>query len=85
MTAHWAMTDAKPTVAPATRSAAAERMRRHRERRRKGLRCLMIQLHETEVDALIRSGLLNPEMRNNPRVVRKALYAFLDGTLMATR
>lgn len=69
---------------PSTRYAAAERMRRHRERRRKGLRCLMIQLHETEVDALIRCGLLKSEMRNNPRMVRKALYAFLYGTLGAT-
>jgi hypothetical protein len=72
-----------PNTAPAC-SAAAERMRRHRERRRKGLRFLMIQLRETEVDALIRSGLLKPEMRNNPSAVRKAFYMFLDGTLAAT-
>ena len=38
---------------PAARSAAAERMRRHRQRRRDGLRCLMIELRETEVDALL--------------------------------
>ena len=69
--------------APVTRSSAAERMRRHRERRRKGLRCLMIQLHETEVDALIRSGLLNPVMRNDSSAVRKAFYTFLDDTLGA--
>ena len=42
---------------------AAERMRLHRERRRLGLRCLMIQLRETEIDALIRIGLLKPDMR----------------------
>jgi hypothetical protein len=65
------------------RSAAAERMRAHRQRRRDGLRCLTIELRETEVDALIRSGLLKPEMRNNPSLVRKALYTFLDGTLGA--
>jgi len=72
-------------IAPATRSAAAERMRRHRKRRREGLRCLMIQLRETEIDALIGSGLLKPEMRNNPSAVRKAFYTFLDGTLGAAR
>ena len=72
------------TAASATRSAAAERMQRHRERRRQGLRCLMIQLRETEVDALIRQGLLSPEMRNNASAVRKAFYMFLDGTLDAT-
>jgi hypothetical protein len=35
-------------------SPAAERMRRHRDRRRDGLRCLTIELRETERDALIR-------------------------------
>jgi hypothetical protein len=29
-------------------------MRRHRERRRDGMRCLTIELRETEIDALIR-------------------------------
>ena len=34
----------------------------------------MIQLRETEVDALICRGLLKPEMRNNLSAVRKAFY-----------
>jgi hypothetical protein len=70
-----------PTTEPVTRSAAAERMRLHRERRQKGLRCLLIELRETEVDALIRKGLLKSETRNNSRAVTDALYAFLDRTL----
>jgi hypothetical protein len=49
--------DAELTVtsrtAEATRSPAAQRMRRHRERRRDGLRCLTIELRETEMDALV--------------------------------
>jgi hypothetical protein len=49
------MTAIPPTTGPAARTAAAERMRRHRQRRRDGLRCLMIELRETEVDALIES------------------------------
>ena len=32
-----------------SRSPAAARMRLHRERRRHGLRCLMIELRETEI------------------------------------
>jgi hypothetical protein len=47
-----------PTTEPATLTGAAERMRRHRQRRRDGLRCLIIELRETEIDALIRNGLL---------------------------
>jgi hypothetical protein len=70
-----------PTAATASRSAAAERMRLHRERRRQGLRCLMIELRETEIDALIRKGLLKPETRNDPSFVSEALYAFLERTL----
>lgn len=34
-------------------SRATLRMRRHRERRRDGLRCLTIELRETEIDALV--------------------------------
>ena len=65
-------------------SSAAERMRRHRERRRDGLRCLIIELRETEIDALIWRGLLNDETRNDPGAIIDALYAFLDDTLDAT-
>jgi len=71
-------------AATSARSTTAERMRRHRERRRDGLRCLMIELRETEIDALIRKGLLKPETRNNPSAVSEAVYAFLDRTLGAT-
>jgi hypothetical protein len=59
-------------------------MRLHRERRRHGLRCLMIELRETEIDVLIGKGLLNSEMRHDPRVVREALHAHLDQTLGST-
>ena len=70
-----------PTTDAVVRSAAAERMRLHRERRRKGLRCLTIELRETEIDALVRIALLRPEMRNDPSAVSKALYAYFDQTL----
>ena len=66
---------------PAARSAAAERMRQHRERRRQGLRCLMIELRETEIDALVAMGLLRTEMRNDASAIIDALYTFLDRTL----
>src|SRR5262249_19646 len=55
------MTATLPTTEPVAPSAAAERMRRHRQRRRDGLRCFMIELRETEIDALIRKGLLAAE------------------------
>jgi hypothetical protein len=70
-----------PTAEPATRTAAAERMRRHRQRRRDGLRCLVIELRETEIDELIRKGLLTPETRNDTAAIIDALYAHLVTTL----
>ena len=74
------MTTNPPTAAPATHSPAAERMRLHRERRRKGLRCLTIELRETEIDALIgKKGVA----RNDEDAIRDALYAHLERTLDA--
>src|SRR5215211_2920833 len=70
-----------PTTEPIARSDASERMRLYRERRRRGLRCVTIQLRETEIDALIRKGLLRAETRNDQSALRKALHAHLDRTL----
>ena len=75
------MTAIPPPTEPAAPSAAAERMRRHRQRRRDGLRCLMIELRETEIDALIRKGLLPPGNRHDYDSVQSALYAVLDRAL----
>ena len=66
------------------RPSAAERMRRHRQRRRDGLRCLLIELRETEIDALITRGHLKNETRNDLSEVIDALYAHLDRTLGST-
>ena len=63
---------------------AAERMRLHRERRRQGLRCLIVELRETEIDAFVEMGLLKNETRDDPEAVSEALYEHLDRTLGAT-
>ena len=55
-------------------SSAAERMRRHRLRRRNGLRCLPIEISETDIEGLTRLGLLPAEMRNDQSAVVSALY-----------
>jgi hypothetical protein len=75
------MTTNPPTAAPATRFTAAERMRAHRQRRRDGLRCLIIELRDAEIDALIRKGMLKADTRNDPDAIRDALYMHLDHTL----
>jgi hypothetical protein len=63
-------------------SPAAERMRRHRERRRDGPRCLVIELRETEIDVLVQNGLLNADARNDAGSLREALYQYFESTLI---
>jgi hypothetical protein len=77
------MSGASGDMAPVSSAASsgALRMARHRDRRRKGLRCIAIELREAEIDTLIRSGRLSHDNRADPAAVRKALYAFLDDTL----
>ena len=72
------MTSISSTIQPPTLTAAADRMRRHRQRRRDGLRCFIIELRETEVDVLIKKGLLPAENRQDYASVQSAFYAFLD-------
>jgi len=62
-------------------STAAQRMRRHRQRRHSGLRCLTIELRATEIETLIRKGLLRWETRNDRNEIINALYEFFDHTL----
>jgi hypothetical protein len=73
------MADSMPT----STSDAADRMRRHRQRRRDGLRCLTIELRETEIDTLIGKGLLDECDRDDLSAIYRALYEFLDRNLRA--
>ena len=66
-------------------SPAAARMRLHRERRRRGMRCLWVELYATEIDAFVSMGLIKGDTRNNINAVRDGLYAFLDRALRSTR
>jgi hypothetical protein len=65
-----------PTV-----SAVAARMRRYRERLRDGLKCYVVQVRLSEIDELIRRGLLQDDHRDNPREVINAIHRFFDETL----
>src|SRR5262249_41610053 len=65
-------------------SAGARRMRWYRERRRRGLRCVTIQIRHSEVDALVTRRLLAPEERADRGALRQAIHRFLDMTLGRT-
>ena len=66
-------------------SPAAERMRRYRERRRRGLACIRVQLRRSEVDALIACKLLEPTEREDRRALAAALHRYLDRNPIAGR
>jgi hypothetical protein len=57
-------------------------MARHRNRRRKGLKCVTIELRDTEIDVLIRRGRLAADSRGDLGAVKSALYSFLDDMLL---
>jgi hypothetical protein len=57
-------------------------MRRHRQRKREGLRSLRIELRETEVDALIDADFLEDADRNDSNAAITALYRFFDRILI---
>lgn len=63
------------------RSPAAERMRAHRERKKSGLRCVLVELRATEIGALIRKGFLKADARNDKSAITDALYAYFDREL----
>jgi hypothetical protein len=75
------MAAVQASIDPVPHTTAAERMRRHRKRKRQGLRCVTIQLRETEIDVLIKMGLLTADTRNDPYAVRKAVHTHFDRTL----
>jgi hypothetical protein len=51
-------------------SPSAQRMRHYRKQRRQGLRSVRILLHETDIDALVRMGLLKKDQRHDVRATR---------------
>ena len=59
-------------------SPGAERMRRSRQRRRNGLRCIPFEVRDSEIDGLVTLGLLDPVTRNDEHAVGRALGKLLD-------
>ncbi len=70
------------SVNPSPRSSA-ERVRLHRKRRRNGMRVVPVQLHESEIDSLVRQRYLKAERRHLPKAVEYALNGFVTDKLGA--
>jgi hypothetical protein len=59
-------------------SPAAERMRRHRERRRKGLRYFRVELRVTQIDMLVAKGYLGHKERDDAAALQRAIDTFIS-------
>ena len=59
-------------------SPGAQRMRWYRERRRRGLTCIKVDLRRSEIDGLIACKLLEPTEREDRRALAEALHRYLD-------
>jgi hypothetical protein len=73
--------ETSPPTIESTRSAAALRMQRYRARRRRGLRCLLIELREVEIDQFVRRKRLSAGDREDPEALRRTLREYLHDTL----
>ena len=60
-----------------TPASAAQRMRDSRKRRRNGLHCISVLLHETEIDGLVAKGHPRSEQRGNSKAVKDVLDGFV--------
>ena len=60
------------------RSPSAIRMARLRERRELGYRCLLIEVHPIDVEALVRSGFLDRLHCDDPAAVKTAIEKMLE-------
>ena len=71
-----------PVEKESAHSASTRRMRLHRARRRQGLRCLTIPLSEAQIETLIHKGLLPRGERADRKAILRALYSYLDDSLV---
>ena len=74
-------TDIVAVNAEGARVGSAGRMRRCRARRRAGFRCFMVELHRTEIDMLVRRGLLRADERDDEGAVVDAISHYIEQTL----
>ncbi len=73
------MTDVKVST------PAAERQLLYRKRRRHGLRCIQIEVRQSEIESLIQRGLLMHDEAADCYAIRDALHKHLDQTLTSQR
>jgi len=72
---------ASPVEEERANSASARRMRLHRARRRRGLRCVTVALPEAQINGLIKRGWLPRAERADRTAIGNALLQYLSDNL----
>jgi hypothetical protein len=72
------MSDALQPQRDAQRTAVAQRMARHRKRKRQGLRSVPVLVRDSEIDALVARNPLAPDLRTDRRKIAHAIGLLLD-------
>jgi hypothetical protein len=60
---------------------AAKRMREYRRRRRRGMRCVTVQVSEADIEALVAKGYLAPSGRAEANAIQEAADMFISDAL----
>jgi hypothetical protein len=58
--------------------SSTQRTRRHRQRRRRGTRCITVDVNQGELDALVVRGYLPEEERGDGAALKKAIEGVLS-------
>ena len=62
-------------------SPSAKRMREYRRRRRRGMRCVTVQVSEADIEALVAKGYLAPSGRAEANAIQEAADMFISDAL----
>ena len=62
-------------------SKGALRQQLYRQRKKRGLQCIQVEIRHAEIQALVRRGLLVASETSTATAIRSALYKHLDRTL----
>jgi hypothetical protein len=66
------------TINPVGAPSSTDRSRRHRQRRRRGTRCITVDVSELEVSALVVKGYLSEEARNEVKAIKGAIEGLIS-------
>jgi hypothetical protein len=67
-----------------TSQSAAERMRAYRRRRRRGFRCVEVQVGRAELDGLVATGYLPPDKSQDRHAIKLAVNDLIFDWLQQT-